>query len=161
MARIKFGWNSGPGKGEEVPVAADQYFNRLGGRFVYMSAGNANLRLDATVTDAAKTLFGWLEAPKDDELESAWKSSSTAGKDKAFVIVGLEDKYWVPLDLASASAAASLVGGFATLKHTGATYALKQKAYYIGTAASANLIIHDYDVDDDALLVSIKPDMFA
>ncbi len=154
MAKLRYGWNSGPGKGVEVKANAGEYLNRQTGHFVYMSGGEANLFTNATVTAAAGNIFGWAEAPKDDDLKNGYK---TVSGDKVFVISGLEDKFWMPLDVASASANATLVGAGATIKTANATYALTQKAYHVGTEASTMLLIHDYDADNDAVLVSIKP----
>ena len=153
MTRFRMGWNSGPGKGEEVKFAASEYLNRTTGRFVYMSGGFANLRTNATVTSAAQGIFGWAEGPKDDALKNGYK---TISGDKLFVISGIEDKFWMPLDTASASANATLIGGYAACKTANATYAITQKASNV-VAASANLLIHDFDDVNDAVLVSIKP----
>lgn len=148
------GWNSGPGKGTEVPIKASEYLNRQTGHFVYMSDGYANLYTCTTATKAAGTIMGWAEAPKDDALKNGYKASSG---DNVFVITGLEDKFWMPADTAEASVVASLIGVGAGIKTANATYALTQKAVPAVVDASAMLLIHDIDADNDAVLVSMKP----
>ena len=157
MAKFRMGWSMGPGKGEEVPFAANQYLNRQNGRFVKMVNGRATLYTNATPTGTAGGIFGWAHAPKDDSGKNGHKTSA---EEKGFVYVGVENKFWMPLDTASASANATVVGAGANIKTANATYALTQKAYKVGTEASQMLLIHDFDADNDAVLVSIKPSAF-
>ena len=151
------GYAMGPGKGEEVPFAADQYLNRQTGRFVKMVNGRATLYTNATTTQAAGGIFGWAHGPKDD---SGYDGHKTSADEKGFVYVGLENKFWMPLDEASASANATIIGAGATIKTSGSGYSLTQKAYKVDTEASQMLLIHDFDADEDAVLVSIKPSAF-
>ena len=152
---IKYGWMEGPGKGKEVPMGASQYFYRRGGHFVSMSAAGV-ASLITTAADS-QNVFGWVESPKDDSGKSAWASSSTAGADKCFVITGKENKFWMPVSNADASANATIVGKYAQITSAGATYALIQKVGDCNfTAASGSLLVHDYDASEDLALVSIK-----
>jgi len=152
---IKYGWMEGPGKGKEVPVAASQYFNRLGGHFVYINSAGHAAEVNSTYY---ANIFGWADTQKDASGKSSWKSSSTAAADKVFVITGVENKFWMPISNAHASANATILGKSALIQNTGATYTLIQKvgtAY--NTAASGVLLIHDYDASEDLALVSINP----
>lgn len=152
MAEIRYGYREGAGKGKEYKIATDQYFHRLGGHFVYdNSAGEMVL---ATTNTGATPIVGWLQAPKDTSGYNSWKSSSG---DKGFVITGLDNRFEIPVDKSVASANATLVGKGAVTNTTGTTYDMKQQAAYKATAASCNLIIHDYDSDNQTVLVSIRP----
>ena len=152
MAEIKYGHREGPGKGKEYKVAADQYFHRRGGHFCYINA--AGEVCVATTVNAATDLMGWAEVPKDASGKNSWKSSSG---DEVFVITGLENKFEIPNDGSVASANATLVGKGAAITDSNATYTMVQKAQYKATTASCNLLIHDYDSDNNTLLVSIRP----
>ena len=160
MARggmLRYGWVEGPGKGREYKVAASQYFHRQGGRFVYAnSAGHLTL---ATTNNVGTGLVGWVEPPKHAAGYNSWKSSTTAGADKVFCVTGMEDKFEMPLDTASASANATLVGkgGNCQASSTTATYAMKQKFYYRATTASCNLLVEDYDADLQTVTVRMRP----
>lgn len=152
---IRYGLAEGPGKGKEVPVAADQYFYRRGGHFVYINSAGHAAECNSTYY---ANIFGWAETPKDTSGKSAWKSSATAAADKVFVITGEDNKFWMPINNADASAEATILGKSALIKNTGATYALIQKvSTCYNTAASGVLLIHDYDADHDLALVSINP----
>lgn len=105
MTEIKFGHVEGPGHGREYPVAASQYFARRGGKFIYLVNGAVTL----CATDSSKVM-GWAETPKDTSGEDSWASSSTAKKDKIFVITGMDDVYELPYNEAAASLDASLIG---------------------------------------------------
>lgn len=158
MSEIRYGLRSGPGKGHEHPVDATEYFHRLGGHFVTMTLDMGRIQL---ATALASQLYGWAEVPKDAAGYNAWVSSSTAGKDKAFVITGFENKFEMPYKSASTTASvnASLVGRGCTLYIGGSTYTTIQYADYRKTAASCLLIVHDVDTTNETVLVSIKPDM--
>jgi len=157
MAKFRMGWASGPGTGMEVPFANTQYLNRQTGRFVKMVNGRATLYTNATPTGAAGGVYGWAHCPKDDSGKNGHKTSTD---EKGFVYTGVENKFWMPLDTASASANATVVGALCNIKTANATYALTQKAYKVGNEASAMLLVHDYDTDNDAVLVSIKPSAY-
>jgi len=158
MAEMKYGLREGPGKGKEYPVAASQYFHRRGGHFCWVnSAGHVCV---ASAINSATPLIGWAEVPKDASGKNSWKSSSTAGADKVFVITGLENIFELPIDKSAASANATIVGKGAGISDANATYTMIQKAYYYATAASCNLLIHDYDKTNQTVRVSIKPDKY-
>lgn len=158
MAEMKYGHREGPGKGKEMPVAASQYFHRRGGHFVVANA--AGHMLVASTVNSASPLVGWAEVPKDASLKSSWKSSSTAGADSVFVITGLENIFEMPVDKSVASANATLVGKGCGITDANATYTMIQRAAYYATAASCNLVVHDYDKDNQTVRVSIKPDKY-
>lgn len=102
---IKYGIREGKGHGKEVPVAASQYFHRLGGGFVYLSSG--------AVTHAASgtgNIAGYVDCPKHVAGTDSWVSSSTAKKDKLFVMTGLKDVFEIPYWGHTASPNATLVG---------------------------------------------------
>jgi len=158
MGEIKYGHREGPGKGREIAVTASQYFLRLGGHFVNISAaGHVQLATDA---QCSSPLYGWAEVPKDAASHNGWKSSSTGGYDKVFIISGCEDKFEIPYDTTLASANATEVGNGCGLSSTNATWTMVQKGAYFATAASCNLIIHDFDKTNQTVIVSIKPGMF-
>lgn len=154
MAEIRYGLRNGPGKGREVPVAADQYFSRRGGKFAYIASGNLTL-----CGSVCSIVAGWVETPKDSYRE-VWKSSSSAGKDKVFLISGLEDVFELPCDQANASLATTHIGQGADIWEAGsnATYLTQQKAR-IGEAASP-LSIVDVDLTNKTVFVKIKPKYF-
>lgn len=153
MSEIKFQRIEGEGSGREYPVAANQYLHRLGGKFVYLSAGNVTL----CASDATE-VAGWANAPKCATGYNAWKSSSTAEEDEIFVTYGLEDVYEMPYDnTTNASLAASLIGAGCDVIESGATYTYKQKARYHATAASNLLDIVDVDTDNTTVRVKIRP----
>jgi len=153
MAEIKYGRVEGEGSGREYPVAANQYFHRLGGKFVYLSAGNVTL----CASDATE-VAGWANVPKCTAGYNSWKSSSTAGADSVFVTYGMDDVYEIPFDnTTNASLAASLIGLSCDTLDTSTTYTLIQKARYIATAASCLLDIVDVDTDNTTVRVKIRP----
>ncbi len=150
---IKYGRVEGDGSGREYPVAANQYFHRLGGKFVYLSAGNVTL----CASDSTE-IAGWAHMPKCAAGYDAWKSSSTAEEDKMFVSYGLDDVYEMPYDNSTnASLAASLIGAGCDILDTSATYTLIQKARYHATAASNLLDIVDVDTVNTTVRVKIRP----
>ena len=151
MSELRYGWREGDGKGREYPVAADQYFHRRGGKFVKLVSGRVTL-----CASADTQIMGWAVTPKDDEGKNAWKSSSTAGKDKVFVITNLDNVFACPVDERTASIAESLIGRGAGLYNTGATYATIQKVWLSSTNATP-LSIVDVDTDNKIAYVKIKP----
>lgn len=156
MAEIRMGWRDGPGKGREYPVAKNQYFHRRGGHFVYLQNGNASLCASVGISDAK--VMGWLESPKDDAGKNAYKSSSTTGKDKCFVITGLENTFCIPADEAAASVGATYIGwGAGLIANRAATYGILQKAKVGCKATASPLTVVDYDKDNRLLYVKIKP----
>ena len=152
MAEIKYEMRKGLGKGSEIPVAADQYVSRLGGKFVYLDAGNVTM----CASDSTK-VYGWALPPKDAAGYNSWKSSSTAEADKIFVITELDAEFEMPYT-AGDTLAASLVGEDCSIVDTGTTYTTIQvaKAGNTGLAASL-LVITGVDVDNSTVLVKIKP----
>jgi hypothetical protein len=133
---IKYGWVSGGRQGREYKVAASQYFNRLGGHFVYAdTAGNITLAVSTTTT-----LLGWAEVPKDAAGKSAWMSSSTAGADKVFVITDPTAIYAIP---GAAAVNATQIGNACDIVMTNATYALLQSAN-VGTTSTDVLRIEGF-----------------
>lgn len=119
---IKFGCTSDDVQGFTLPVAAEQYFHRMGGHFVYTDATGA-VTLAATPIG---TLLGWAEVPKDAAGYNAWKSSATAKADSVFVITDPSAVYAIPVTESTASLTASLVGDCADLVLAGSTYTIKQ-----------------------------------
>lgn len=155
MAQLTYGHVEGPGKGREYPIAASQYFHRLGGKFVLInSAGNASL-LGSLNTYVA----GWMEAPRDEfsGLKNSWMSDTTAKADKGFVIYGLEDVFEMPANQTAASVNATCVGHSAHPHNTGATYALIQQCKIDPAAAASVLVIVDYDSVNKTVFVKMKP----
>jgi len=153
MSEVVYGRVEGDGKGREYPVAADQYIHRLGGKFVYLNAGNVTM----CASDATE-VAGWANSPKCTTGYDSWKSSSTAETDKIFVTYGMDDVYEMPFDqTTNASLAASLIGLSCDTVDTSTTYTLIQKARYHATAASNLLDIVDVNTDNTTVLVKMKP----
>lgn len=151
MAEIRFGLREGPGKGREVPFAADVYVHRRGGKFVKLILGVASL-----CASGDTHIFGWAETPKDTAGYSVWKSSSTAKADKVFVVYGNDNVFEMPVNETKASLGASFIGIGVAIVETGATYTLKQQAKLDSTAASM-LNIVDIDKANRTVFVKIKP----
>ena len=153
MAQVNYGMVEGSGRGKEYPVAASQYMHRLGGKFVYLSAGNITM----CASDSTE-VAGWVNAPKCTAGYNSWKSSSTAETDKLFVHTGIDDVFEMPYDNATnASLAASLIGAGCDTLDTSTTYTLIQKARYHATAASNLLDIVDVDTVNTTVSVKIRP----
>jgi hypothetical protein len=152
MAEIRMDFREGLGKGREYPATADMYVARRGGKFCKMSAQG----LATLCATGDSVVAGWMVTPKDAAGKNAWKSSSTAGADKVFVIYGLDDVYELPVDGANASIAASYVGMGAAIVNSGATYALVQKAKIGGSITSSPLTIVDVDTTNKTAFVKIK-----
>lgn len=150
---LVYGHVRGPGKGKEHPVAADQYFLRQGGKFVYFdSAGQVTL-----VPESQTTIGGWAVPPKDTSLKNCWKSSATAGEDKLFVITGFEDRFLMPWDDDTASLSATYIGKGVCASINNATYAAIQRAKYKATAASCMFFIEEIDTTNRTVTVGLKP----
>ena len=162
---LKYGHVYGPGKGVEVPVKADGYFHRLAGHFVFLDANGSAVDMAASVTSlGGSQVYGWAETPKDATGKNCWKSNANTDDifpDKIFVINGLNDRFRMPVNGTSFSTLAqSHVGKgciAASVDEANATYLHKQKAYYVGTSASACLNIHEVDTDNSTVVVSIRP----
>ena len=166
---MKMGHVYGPGKGVEVPVKADQYFNRLGGHFVYLDSNGSAVDACATAGGAAAELYGWVETPKDASGKNSWKSNANTDDifpDKVYCINGLEDRFRIPMsfstfDSITATIAQSFVGAgcnTSSIDESNATYAHLQKVNYnSNTEASINLTIHEVDYASSTCIVSIRP----
>lgn len=137
---IKYGCANDETQGFQYPVAADQYFHRQGGHFVYADAAGNLTICNSTTT----TILGWAETPKDAAGYSAWKSSATAKADSLFVITDPAALYAMPVTETGASLTASLVGDCADLVMSGSTYTLKQ-VLLLGTHARDNIRIEAID----------------
>jgi hypothetical protein len=149
MAEIRYGWREGSGKGKEYSCAADQYFYRRGGKFVYLDDGY--VKLCATDTDQ---IMGWAETPKDADGYNCWKSSSG---DKVFVMYDQDAVFEMPADESNASLCATWLGGAGVgIVNANATYTLTQKAKY-GTVTGSPLTVVDYDSINKTVFVKIKP----
>jgi len=148
MAEIRFGLVEGDGKGREVRVAASQKFYRRGGKFAKLVNGYATL----CASDAA-TIHGWLETPKDAAASGTyWTSSSTAGKDKVFMIYS-DDQNGFEIPNKQASCTASDIGvGAKIIIESGV-----QKAETVNTAASSCLSIVDVDTVNNTFKVKVIP----
>jgi len=165
MAEIRFDHREGTGKGREYPVAADQYFSRRGGKFVFLNVnGNAELCASYSTVSGYATcattnaIFGWLESPKDAAGYNAWKSSSTAAADKCFVIYELDGVFEMPY-VTTASITATQVGLGAGIVEVGTTYTTIQRCSYFATAASCCLTIVDHDRTNQTAFVKVKPEV--
>jgi len=163
---IRYGFREGLGKGREYEVKADQYFHRRGGAFVQMNTNGSLDIITGSVYGTSKDIFGWAEVPKDASNKNCWKSKATTDDSfpsKVFCIRGLEDKFELPWCGTSATLSKAYIGKgcmCATVDETNATYLTLQKAYYQGTDASCNLLIHDVDTTNNTVIVSIKPDRY-
>jgi len=97
MAHLKYGCKTPNAAGKEYPVAASQYFRHDGVNAVYLdSSGHVTLALTNTAT-----LKGIAIVPKGrgaGASDDYWLSSSTAGKDKVFVITDPNAKFLAPAD---------------------------------------------------------------
>jgi len=161
VAEIRYDHREGNGKGREMPVAADQYISRRGGKFVFVNTAG-HLALCATQTGGYETLtattsiYGWANTPKDAAGYNAWKSSSTAGADKMFVVYELDGVFEMPY-VTTASVTASMVGKGARIGRTGTTYTTIQYAEYQFTPASTCLTIVDFDAPNGTVWVKVQP----
>jgi len=150
MAEMIYGHRTGPGKGKEYKVAASQYMHRRGGKVVYLSTAGEVTMCGSDATYA----MGWAVPPKDASGYNAWKSSSTAGDDRVYVITGMDDEYEMPVHSAI-TLTATYIGHGASPVLSGSTYSMVQYAR-IGTAASV-LVVTGVDVVKNTVLVKIKP----
>ena len=150
MGEIRYGVREGSPHGKEIPAAADQYFHNRGGHFCYLVAGNVTL-----CATGATVIGGWVNAPKQADGYSAWKSSSTAEKDKVFVMTGVDTVFEMPYDGGNASIAASLVGHGVGIVNAGSTYTTIQKAKYGSTASPLTIV--DCDTINKTVFVKINP----
>lgn len=152
---VRFDHVSGPGKGQELPMAASQAFARRGGKFVYISSAGTVTKVGGCGT----SFRGWASVPKDtNNATNFWTSSSTANKDKVFVISGLEDIFEIPYySAASASVNATDVGVALGIYDNDGV----QSAATSCNTASECLIVTDYDTNENTVLVRIDPDFFA
>lgn len=149
MAEIRYGWREGSGRGKEYTCAADQYFARRGGKFVYLNAGYVTL-----CASGATQVMGWAETPKDAAGKNSWKSSSG---DKVFVMYDTDAVFELPADEAGASLCATWLGAVNVgIVTSGATYAMVQKAKY-GTVTGSPLTVVDYDSTNKTVFVKVKP----
>jgi hypothetical protein len=149
MAEIRYGWREGSGKGKEYTCAADQYFHRRGGKFVYLNDGHVTL----CATNHTQ-IMGWAETPKDAAGYNSWKSS--AG-DKVFVMYDQDAVFELPADESVASLCATWLGAKGVgITMANATYTLTQKACTGRTTASP-LTVVDYDSTNKTVFVKIKP----
>ena len=154
MAELRYGQVEGSGDGREYPVAASQYFHRRGGKFVYLSAGHVNL-----CASGATGIFGWCDSPKHATGYDAYLSSSTAGKDKLFVVYGKDFVAEMPYH---GTASALLIGEkvgivnatSATAPNGSVGYTTMQMAD-IGTTATP-LEVVDVDATNNTVMVKIK-----
>ena len=152
MAEIRYGLVEGSGKGKEIPLAATQYFQRRGGKFVTILNGDAQL-----VTLATTAIEGWLEAPKHDDGTDYWLSDSTRRVDKAFVIYADPDNVFeLP---ASSTLTASALGEPAKIVTKGSTTSLVQMAQWdtSATALNGGLTIVGVDLVNDTVKVKVFP----
>lgn len=151
MSKIKYGWAYGGKKGVEMPVTADQYFHQQGGHFVVASAATGY----ATLADKTDTVLkGFAEVPKNADLKSSWKSSSTSGADSVFVITDPTAVYAMPMRT-TASIAQAIVSSQLDIGQNGATYSIIQ--YVDGASAKDVLIVDKVDAVNDIIYVRINP----
>lgn len=149
MAEIRYGWREGSGRGKEYTCAADQYFYRRGGKFVYLNDGYVTL-----CATGVTQVMGWAETPKDASGYNCWKSS--AG-DKVFVMYDGDAVFELPADESNASLSATWLGGAGVgIVNSNATYTLTQKAKY-GTVTGSPLTVVDYDSTNKTVFVKVKP----
>lgn len=162
MAELRYTNVEGRGQGREYKVAADQYMHRRGGKFIKLVNGRVNV-----CASGDSMVAGWAVTPKDASGYSAWKSSSTAGEDKIFVIYGLDNIFELPVHEGNASLTASpYIGQGAAVvcatNNSAATsgpaggYDKIQYAKIAGGTASP-LSIVDVDTDNKTAKVRIKP----
>jgi hypothetical protein len=149
---IRYGHVAGPGKGREYRVAADQYFSRKGGKFVYLSSGDVTMCASNTTQ-----VMGWAVTPKDADGYNAWKSSATGRADKVFVITpGLDDVFELPVKETAASMTATYIGAAAGIVIDGSTYTTIMKAK-IGACTASTLTVVDFNKDAHTVRVRVKP----
>ena len=154
MAEIRFGHREGPGKGKEYPVAASQTFYRRGGKFVYLDASGA-VCIKGSASTYATAIMGWAEIPKDAAGYSYWTSSSTAKKDKVFVITPTDSDIF-EMPCRDTSLSASNIGKGAAIGFDGVNSARVQKANTTNVASGEVLTIVGVDNDNDTVLVRVK-----
>jgi len=150
---IKFGLREGRGIGKEYPVAATQYFQRRGGHFVYLKNGDVNLCSSMTGCTRADGIVGWADVPKDTSGHDYWVSSSTAGKDKVFVITETDAVYEIPFYGHAASLTATLIGRGLDIIAT--PLSSGNQMAHIGKVASPLLMV-GLDKDNKTAYVKVK-----
>lgn len=157
MSEIRYGQVEGKGTGREYPVAASQYFHRLGGKFVYISQGHLNLCASTNVT-----INGWAEVPKHTAGADSWVSSSTAGNDSVFMVYAEDAVFEMPYHgtVVATSLLNKGVGITNATTYTSAdvtpTAATKQWATLV--AAATPLKVVDVDADNRTVFVKLKGD---
>lgn len=151
MTEIIHGIRGGTkGAGREYKVAADQYFQRRGGKFVTIAAGKISL---CASNNRGAGVLGWANTPKDTAGQDYWKSSSTDGKDKVFVYTDLDMIYEMPYS-SSTGLDASLLGRGLDIAATPLTSAVQSA--YIGKVASP-IVCVGIDKSASTVYVKIKP----
>jgi len=149
---LKHGWAYGDKTGKEYPCAANQYFYRRGGHFVYADgAGNMTL-----VASSTSKIFGWAETPKDAAGYNSWKSSATAKGDSVFVVTNGDAVYAIPALETTASLNASCVGDAVDIITSGSTYTMIQYANIGVNQASPQAVIEAVDVKNKLAYVRIN-----
>jgi hypothetical protein len=146
---LKYGWVRGGRQGTEMPLTNSEYFHRLGGAFVTASSSSGHMVLATNVTER---IVGWAEVPRAavPGLVDFWQSSSTAGKDKVFVIHDPTAVYKMPVSEAAASLSASLLGRYVTATWSGSGSTYKQLACTSATAVVTSQMFFVVGVDTDS-----------
>ena len=126
---LKYGWVRGGRLGVEMKVGGDAYFHRLGGALVTASGTGSGLTVVKPITASTDVVLGWAEVPRADVpgTNSYWKSSSTSGVDKVYVITDPTAEFSMPVFENAASFTASMVGQFVGASAEGSTTTTKQK----------------------------------
>ena len=156
MTELRYGQVEGSGHGREYPVAASQYFHRKGGKFVTISSGNISLCASATTTS-----IGWADSPKHDAGADSWLSSAVAGKDKLFVVNGLDAVFEIPY---YTTVTTSLIGTNVGLINAGSAVidgAVTASSMQMAKDGSSNEILQVVDVDiaNQTIKVKIVPEL--
>lgn len=149
-AFLRLGYVEGRGKGKEVSLTADQYYNIRGGAFVKMPVTNNGASLCASGNN---TVAGWLIPPKQDAGKAGYL---TVSGDKGFLINGYEDVFAIRPDETFASMAASWISRGMGITLTNATYATIQRAKFVKGTTASPLACVDVDVEEKILYVRIK-----
>lgn len=155
MAELRYGQVEGSGHGREYPVAASQYFHRRGGKFVDIASGNISL----CASDSA-SVFGWVDSPKHAAGTDSYLSSSTAGKDKLFVVYDLDAVFEIPY---YTTVTTSLIGddmGIINMGTAGKNQSVTATSVQVGKVGSSNEVLQCVDVDiaNQTVFVKVVPE---
>lgn len=154
---LKYGWVYGGKIGQEMPLAANQWFDRKGGAFVTASGNVGGKQVLKLVTAHSQDIVGWAEVPRAavPGLVDYWSSGSVSGANTAHVITDPSAHYALPAWEGTASLAASIVGLYTELDiQASIQYA---EAAPSGIASRMQIFVVDVDLNDKIIYGRVNP----